>query len=66
MCAYFCLEWFLVDWHDTEDNLHDVLPAKRIEAEDVLAVEVGTVQKCFFDGDGKVYDGLVKARGQSS
>ena len=57
--------YIFVDWHYTQENLH-VLPAKRIEAEDVLAVEVGTVQKCFFDGDGKVYDGLVKARGQLS
>ena len=57
--------WFLVKWLERDEDgeeLVDILPAKKLVAENVDSLEMGSVHDCSFGGDGKLYQGKLLAK----
>ena len=58
--------WFLVKWLERDEDgeeLVDILPAKKVVAENVDSLEIGSVHDCSFGGEGKLYQGKLLAKG---
>lgn len=65
---YFADLWFMVNWLERDEDgeeLVDILPAKKVIAENVDSLEIGSVQDCSFGVDGKLYKGELLAKGMT-